>query len=389
MLRLPSTVTNDPEAPDALSAEALTMADLHVSQATPPRGWLSSGVKPQDVADVTAQLSIMTQSGVDIATAMGSLASQCTRPALAEVLEQVRDDVLAGVSFSDALRRHPSVFDAAYVATVGAGEATGRMPEIFAQLADLKRSELRLRRTIRSLLIYPVLLASVSAIVIASLVMFVLPQFAEIFDQYETPMPAITRALLAVAAELSARWWLWAPVAIGGVVAGVSARFTEQGKAFYDRIVVEGPGIGEVCQKLSVGRMCRLMGLMIESGVPLLEALQLVGKSMKNHVYRELMTDLEEAVVNGQGLTASLEESPVFPPAAAEMIGTAERSGKLGEVLRMVGAYFEEEGEASARTAVSALEPLITVGMGAVVSVVVLAVMLPVFDLATVAKSGY
>ncbi|MEM8865635.1 MAG: type II secretion system F family protein [Planctomycetota bacterium] len=358
------------------------------SQESASSGWFAQRVRAQDVADITAQLAIMTRSGVDIATAMGSLASQCERPTLADVLDQVRDDVLSGVRFSDALRRHPRVFDDAYVATIGAGEATGRMPEIFAQLAELKRSELRLRRTISALLVYPILLATVSTVVVTALVVFVLPQFASIFEQYETPLPVITQVLLGLADEIRVRWWLWAPLA-GGAVAGVaSLRFSEVGRRWFDRMLLEGIGIGPVSQKLIVGRMCRLMGLMIESGVPLLDSLALVGKSTSNSVYRELVDDLEESITNGRGMTTCLKESDVFPAAATEMIGTAEKSGNLGEVLRMVGAYFEEEGEAAARTVVGALEPLITIVMGAIIAVVVLSVMLPVFDLATVAKGG-
>jgi len=346
-------------------------------------------VRPADVVDVTAQLAIMTKSGVDIATAMGSLASQCSRPALADILEQIRDDVLGGIRFSDALRRHPQVFDEAYVATVGAGEATGRMAEVFSQLAELKRSELRMRRTITSLLIYPILLASVSCMVITALITFVLPQFAEIFEQYETPLPAITRGLLFVADELRARWWLWTPVA-GALMAGVaSLRYTAQGRRYRDTLLLRGIGIRNVSQKLIAGRVCRLLGLMIASGVPLLDSLRLVAKSTKNVLYREIVGELVESVTNGQALTASLKETDLFPASATEMIGTAERSGKLEEVLRMVGAYLEEEGEAAARSVVSALEPIITVVMGLIVAIVVLSVMLPVFDLATVAKGGY
>ncbi|MEN1681898.1 MAG: type II secretion system F family protein [Planctomycetota bacterium] len=346
-------------------------------------------VPAKDVADITAQLAIMTKSGVDIATAMQSLAAQCARPALAEVLEAVRDDVIGGKRFSDALAMHPRIFDDAYVATVAAGEATGQMAEIFAQLAELKRSELRLRRTIASLLVYPILLAVVSVVVIIALVVFVLPQFAGIFEQYDTPLPAVTQALLAVAEELQVRWWLWGPVAIGGVAGLVSLRVTPTGRRVWDHGLLYGPGIGPVSQKLIVGRLCRLMGLMIGSGVTLLDALVLAGKSTSNSIYRSLINDLENAVTNGQSLTATLEKSEVFPAAATEMIGTAERSGKLGEVLRMIGAYFEEEGEAGARSITAALEPLITVVMGAIVAVVVLAVMLPVFDLATVARGGH
>lgn len=346
-------------------------------------------VPAKDVADITAQLAIMTKSGVDIATAMQSLAAQCARPALAEVLETVRDDVIGGKRFSEALAFHPRVFDEAYVATVAAGEATGQMAEIFGQLAELKRSELRLRRTIATLLVYPTLLATVSVLVVAALVVFVLPQFAGIFEQYDTPLPAVTKVLLAVAEELQSRWWLWAPIAAGLVAAAVSLRVTPAGRRVWDHALLHGPGIGPVSQKLIVGRLCRLMGLMIGSGVTLLDALGLARKSTTNSLYQALVSDLENAVTNGHSLTSTLQTSEIFPAAATEMIGTAERSGKLGEVLRMVGAYFEEEGEAGARSITAALEPLITVVMGAVVAVVVLAVMLPVFDLATVARGGH
>ena len=263
------------------------------------------------------------------------------------------------------------------------------MAEVFDQLADLKRSELRLRRTITSLLIYPALLATVSCVVITALITFVLPQFAEIFAQYDTPLPALTRGLLFIANEFRARWWFWIPLAAAAIAGVASLRYTARGRRYRDTFLLRGIGIRDVCQKLIAGRVCRLLGLMIESGVPLLDSLRLVGKSTKNVLYRELMDELVDGVTNGQALTASLKDSELFPGSATEMIGTAERSGKLGEVLRMVGAYLEEEGESSARSVVSSLEPIITVVMGVIVAVVVLSVMLPVFDLATVAKGGY
>lgn len=342
-------------------------------------------IRQQDVADITAQLAIMTRSGVDIASALGSLSRQCRNASLAEVLKQTHEDITSGVPFSEALSRHPAVFDDAYVATVSAGEATGNMPDVFAQLAELKRSELKLRRTIRALMTYPVLLASVSLVVMAALILFVLPQFAGVFEQFDTPLPVITQLLIGLADELRGRWWLWLPVAGCGLVGIASLRFTAAGKRWLDRFLLTGYGIGAVTQKILVGRICRLVGLMIDSGVPLLEALALAKKSTKNVIYQDLMAQMDEAVTNGRSMTSVLEQSEVFPPSATEMIGTAEQTGKLGEVLHMVGIYFEEEGEAAARQTVGLLEPLITVVMGAIVAVIVLAVMLPVFDLSSFA----
>lgn len=378
MLNVPSEIL------DESSSMSLPGDDAALSSG----GWFQQKVGLRDVAELTAQLAIMVRSGVDVSTALKSLAMQCQRPHLGEVLRTIHSDVLSGSSFSGALRKHAGVFDEAYIATVAAGEATGKMAEVLEQLSELQRSELRMRRTLRAVMIYPIVLTCVSTAVIGALVVFVLPQFATIFEQYDTPLPMITKMLIGVSMELRVRWWLWVPL-VGGIGFGaVTAFFTEAGRRMYDTSLLRTAKIKNVVQTLLAGRMCRLMGLMIDSGVPLLQSLHMAGRAIKNVRYRELIAELEDAVTNGQSLASTLQESDIFPASAAEMIGTAEKTGKLGEVLRMIGVYFEEEGEASARQAATLLEPLITVVMGAVVAVVVLAVMLPVFDMASFARGG-
>lgn len=385
------TNTNNamPTSPDEQLPAWLTagggVGPLESPVAKQPRGG-GGRVSKRDVAELTAQLAIMTQSGVDIGSALGSLARQCQRPALADVLETVHNDVMGGAAFSEALRKHPKIFDGAYTATVASGEATGRMSEVLAQLAELQRSELRMRRTIRGVMIYPVVLSFVSVGVIIAMLLFVLPQFAGIFADYEIPLPMVTTILIAVSDELRGRWWFWAPVAIGAVVGLAWLRSTDAGREVSDPLLLKIGALKLVIQTVIVGRMCRLMGLMIDSGVPLLECLSLTRNAIRHTSFRRLLANLEESVTNGQGMTSTLEKSDVFPASATEMIGAAERSGKLGEVLQMVGAYFEEEGEAATKQAASLLEPLITVCMGAVVAVIVLAVMLPVFDLSSFAR---
>ncbi|WP_425397162.1 type II secretion system F family protein [Aeoliella sp.] len=345
-------------------------------------------VPERDVVNLTSQLAIMIRSGVDIASALSSASRQCRRPVLGEVLNEVRDAVLGGQAFSEALKRYPKIFSPAYVATVAAGEASGHMADVLDQLAELERSHLRLMRTIRGLLVYPVLLATVSMGVIGVLLVFVLPRFSQLFTDYEMSLPWLTEMLIVVADQLRLRWWLWLPLAVAGVAGLVAIPSTAAGRRFRDRMFLTLPMLGDVTKTLLIGRSCRLIGMLMESGVPLLDSVQLARESSNNSLYKEVFLQVEDAVVNGRTFAGALAASAYIPDAATEMLTTAEQSGKLGEVSRMVGSYFEDEGEARARQIVTALEPMITVGMGIIVATVVLAVMLPVFDLSSFAGKG-
>ena len=350
-------------------------------------GWNLGGnsIPKEALAEVTSQLAIMTRSGVDVATALGSLARQCQRPALAEVLTEVHESVLAGSPLSHALRDHDDVFEATFVATVAAGEASGKMSEVLKQLAEVQRGEIRSRRTLRALMTYPVLLFSVSSLVLVALVLFVLPQFAEIFEEYELVLPFVTEVLLALAEELTSRWWLWLPIAAGVTISGLVWRKTTAGRRSLDSLWLSLPIVSKVYGSQQIGRVCRLFGMMLESGVPLLEVLGLTKEAMRNVFYRELVEEMQDAVLNGRSLASVLQETDTVPESAREMLVTAESTGNLGEVTMLLGTYYEEETEARMRQVVNILEPMITVGMGLLVAIVVLAVMLPVFDLSTIA----
>jgi type II secretory pathway component PulF len=346
-------------------------------------------VRKQDIADMTAQLAIMTKSGVDLASALSSLVTQCERPYLAEVLSDINELVLSGNTLSESLKQHPDVFDGAYVATIAAAEASGRMAEVLQQLAEMQRSEMRLRRSIKSLATYPILLTVISTAVIATLVMVVLPKFSAIFDQYNTPLPAITKFLLAVAGEARSRWWLWIPLIAGGGVGAYAWRCTEQGRRAVDAALLHGVIIRNVVRPLLIGRTCRMISLLLQSGVPLLDSLRLCKQAINNTVYKELLDDLATSVVNGRGMAGPLSEAQIVPVSAREMLMTAERTGSLAEVSQLLGGYYEEEAETKMRSVVKLLEPMITVVMGAVVAVVVLAVMLPIFDLSSFSQEAH
>lgn len=369
------------------AATLLMGAPVEQDGGVKPIGWSPQrGVSTQERVQFTSQLAMMINAGVSVSAALKSIARQCRAGTLRSTLESIEEDVLGGTSLSNALKQHPKIFDATYVATVAAGEASGKMPSVLAQLAELQRSELKLHRTIRGMLIYPVLLTAVSTGVILTLVVFVLPRFATIFEQYDIALPAITQGLIAIADEIRHRWWLWAPLAGVGVAGLISLRTTEKGRELVDTALLRTPGLKKVTQTLIAARACRLLGLLFSSGVPLLDCLHLLRHAIRNTLFRRLTDDLEDAVTNGRSLSEALEGNEVLPGSAAEMIATAEKTGKLGEVSQMMGDHYDEEGEALARQMISAIEPFMTIVMGGIVALVVLAVMLPVFDIATLAQ---
>ena len=345
-------------------------------------------VNKKELVNLTSQLAIMTKSGVDLATALQSLVRQSRHPTLKPVLADVHENVLGGKKVSESLGQYPTIFQETFVASVAAGEASGRLPDVLHQLSQLLRSEMKLRNSVRTMLAYPVLLTVISSVVLTALVVFVLPRFAQIFADMDAPLPVITQMLLAVSSEFRSRFWLWIPL-LGLCGGGIWAFLrSPTGKRIWDKVALTSPVLKDVTQTLFIGRICRLLGLMIDSGVPLLDSLRLARASVKNCFYHELFARLEDDVLNGRGLATALVDSRFIPASASEMIMTAERTGSLGSVSTMIGQHFEEEGEAKLKELVSIAEPAITVIMGVVVAVIVLSVMLPLFDLSSAAGKG-
>lgn len=238
----------------------------------------------------------------------------------------------------------------------------------------------------RTLLAYPMLLAGVSSLVIIGLVTFVLPKFVDIFSQFDVPLPLVTRVVVFLSDTLRQHSWLWLPMAVCALVALALSRRMEAGRRKWDALFLNAPLLREITRAFYVGRTFRLLGMLIESGVPLLEGLRLTRNSIRNVLYHELFDDLEESILNGRGLANSLINAGFVPPVAAEMVLTAERTGTLGMVTELMGEHYEEEGETRLREMATILEPLIIVAMGVVVATIVMAVMLPMFDIATMAR---
>lgn len=345
-----------------------------------------AALSKRDLLSVTTQLAIMTRSGVDLASAFYSLSQQCSNPTLRNILGQIHRDVTGGKSISDAMHAQAAIFGDAYVASVAAGEAAGKLPEVLGRLAQFQRTEMRVRATVRTLLAYPLLLSSVSSLVVIGLVTFVLPKFVDIFAQFEVALPIITQVVVSISDVLRRHIMIWVPLFFAAIIGLLVSRNVEGGRRKWDYAMLNVPVLRDITRAFYIGRTFRLLGLMIESGVPLLEGLKLTRNSVRNSLYKKLFDELEESILNGRGLAASLITAGFVPAVAAEMVLTAERTGTLGMVTELMGEHYEEEGESKLRELATILEPLIIVVMGVIVATIVMSVMLPMFDIATMAK---
>jgi type IV pilus assembly protein PilC len=345
-------------------------------------GW-SSRVKTSDLIVALSQLSIMCQSGDDLAEALNTVAKQCPVPKLKSVLLATYEDVSQGLKFSSALAKHPSVFNESMVAALAAGEQAGRVVEVLERTTRMLRKDLGLHSSVMAMMMYPAVLCTITFIVICSMLFFVLPQFATIFRDMDRPVPPLTSVLLALGSGLRENW---IAIALGAsVLVGLAIGFRHHPRVLrtFDYALLNAVVLKDSIRALITGRTFRLLGTMLENGVPLLDSIRLCRKATRNSLFQGMFEKIEIEILQGEGMSKTLVESKFLPAGAAHMVSTGERTGKLPMVLQSVGEYFEDEGERRLKTLVKMLEPAIIIGLGGVVAVVVLSIILPLLDVTT------
>lgn len=366
-------------APKVLSKKVSINASLFATAKLPR-------VKTSDLIIALSQLSIMCQSGDDLAEALNTVANQCPVPRLQRVLLETYQDVSQGLKFSAALAKHPSVFNESMVAALAAGEQAGRIVDVLERTTRMMRKDQNLRSSMMAMLMYPAVLCAITSVVICSMLFFVLPQFATIFRDMDRAVPPLTSILLSLGSGLRENWIAIALVAGTVVVSGFSARKHPRVQRVFDHALLNALIIKGSIRALITGRVFRLLGTMLENGVPLLDSIRLCRKATRNSLFQEMFEKVEHEILQGEGMSQTLVDATFLPAGAAHMISTGERTGKLPAVLQSVGEYFEDEGERRLRTLVKMLEPAIIIGLGGVVAVVVLSIILPLLDVTTASK---
>jgi type IV pilus assembly protein PilC len=344
-------------------------------------------VKPKDLTIFSRQFATMVNSGLSMLRCLYILEEQTENKKLAGVIGQIKDDVEAGISLSDALEKHPKVFSKLYVSMVRAGELGGILDEVLNRLAQQLEKDDSIRRAVKSAMVYPILIASFAIVVLMGMVLFLIPIFAGMYNDLGGKLPALTRVMVSLSNVVKGDWFIVFPGIIG-VIWGIRyLKRTPQGTANWDRAKLHIPmGIGEIIRKLAVARFSRTLGTLITSGVPILQALEITGQASGNTVIENAMTNVQTSVKEGQSITAPLEKASVFPAMVTQMIAVGEETGSLDAMLGKIADFYEDEVNASVKALTSILEPIMMVGVGAIVGLVVISMYLPIFNMMNIVK---
>jgi type IV pilus assembly protein PilC len=377
----------------AAAAERLRGQGGHVLQVTPVReggrdlaGWVallnwSSGPSAKDVLDFTTQLAVMIRAGISIRAALEGIAEQVTNPGFRKVLQQIRGDVEAGKQFSEAIARYPKLFSPLYVNMVRASEMSGSFAKMLDRIAAYLAQEIETRKMVIGASIYPGIIATMAISVTVFLLTFVLPRFAGVFKGKEDALPAPTRFLMGLSGFMVEWWWAIAIGAVAGVTGFLIFIRTELGSFWWDRFKLTVPVVGRMFRALYISRSLHTMGELLNAGVPMLDTIAITGDISGNRLYKRMWRGVYGAVKQGKKVQSQLSRSRLLPRSVVQMIAAGEESGKLGEVLDEISAYYAKALRDAIKAVTSLIEPVMIVLMGGVVGFIAMAIILPIFKM--------
>lgn len=347
---------------------------------------LRRGVSVTDLALLTRQLATLVKAALPIEEALRTVSQQTSRPHIESMLLAVRSRVKEGHTLADALADFPHVFPELYRMTVAAGEHSGHLDVVLERLADYTETRQALRQKTQLALIYPILLTVVAVLVVIALLTFVVPQVIQVFDSIEQELPILTQILIVVSDFLRDNAWLLIGGTLG-IAVFVTAVLKRPGpKRLFHKLLLTLPIIGSLVQGTNTARFTRTFSILAGSGVPALDAMNISAKVLTNIPMREAVEDAASRVREGAGIYKSLEKADCFPPMTLHLIASGEASGNLDVMLERASFAQEREVETMVAAFVALFEPLLIVVMGAVVLGIVLAILLPIFDLNQLVK---
>ncbi len=338
-------------------------------------------VKLDDLVIFTRQLATMIDSGIPLVNALSILSEQVENPALRQVVLFVRQDIEAGMSFCDALAKHPKVFSELFINMARAGESSGMLDDILDRLATYLEKSSALTRKIRSSLVYPAVVISMAFIITAVLLLKVVPTFKGIFDVLHGKLPVPTQILIFIS-DLFRRYFLFLSVFVFALIFLFRKYIsTEKGRYHFDAFKLKAPVLGELFRKLSVAKFSRTFSTLVKSGVSVLSALDIVSKTSGNKVVEEAVIGCSSAVRDGESIASPMLKSGVFPPMVCRMISVGEQTGQLEKMLTKIADFYDEQVDAATSALTSMIEPLVIAFLGIVVGGIVISLFLPVFKI--------
>ncbi|HHL73593.1 MAG TPA: type II secretion system F family protein [Bacteroidetes bacterium] len=343
-------------------------------------------VKTNDIIVFTRQLTTLLRAGVPLLSCLDALTEQADNPAMREIISKIYVDIESGISFSEALAKHPKVFEEMYINTIRAGEMGGALDDVLTRLADLLEYDRETKARIKAAMRYPVIVIVSIIVAVLSLMMFVVPKFIDMFQKLGVELPLPTRILIGMHAGLTEYWYIILTVL---TVAGVAFKFwskTDNGRYQWDYVKLKLPVFGNLLMKSSMSRFTRMFETLNRSGLPILQTLEIVARTVGNEVVGREIEKASLGIRKGEGIAVPLKQSKLFPPMVVRMIAIGEQSGSLDEMLMNISKHYDTEVDYAVKNLTSMIEPIITVALGVIVLFLALAIFLPMWDMTKIAQ---
>jgi type IV pilus assembly protein PilC len=389
------TAADERAAARQLRSQGITVQSLAAKRAAagsfdlanlPVIGSFLGGVRSRDVSVFTRQFATMISAGLPLVQCLQALGQQAERKRFQDIIARVAADVEGGATLSEAMSRHPKVFDELYVNLVHVGEIGGVLDSMLARLAIYMEKSEALKHRVRTALVYPILVITVALGVVTFLLIFIIPIFTRFYDQAGVPLPPPTQFVVGVSRFVVTYWY---GLLIGAAAIFVGFRWwyrTEAGRLTVDRFLLRAPIFGVLLRKIAVARFTRTLSALISGGVPILDALRITAKTAGNRIVENAVMDARERVTAGQTLAEPLRQSKVFPAMVVQMVSVGEQTGALDNMLGKVADYYEDEVDVAVSGLTSLLEPIMIVFLGIVVGGIVISMYLPIFQVITLVK---
>jgi type IV pilus assembly protein PilC len=338
-------------------------------------------IKIRDLTIFYRQFATMVNAGLTLVSSLDILIEQVENKALSEAIKLVKSDVEAGSTLADAFAKQPQIFSELNISMIRAGEIGGVLDEILNKIADLMEKEFALRQKVKSAMAYPSFVAGAAVIMSIFMLTFILPQFVGVFAQFGGELPALTNVLVVATKVFNKYWYLFFVGFAALIFAFLAYIKTPSGKINFDKFKLSAPIFGELTRKTAVSRFTRILGTLIKSGVPILEALKVSSNAIGNLVISEAVLNAKIKIKEGQSISSPLAESGVFPPMVTQMIMVGEESGELEEMLINVAKFYDEEVDRSVERLTSIIEPLMMAFIALTVGTMIIAMYLPIFNM--------
>jgi type IV pilus assembly protein PilC len=341
-------------------------------------------IKPKALQVFSRQFATMIDAGLSVVSALVVLEEQTEDKYLSVVIRELRADVEGGLLLSQAMGRHPKIFSRLYISMVEAGEAAGILDQVLDRVAFQIEKETAIKRRVKSAMIYPTMVLIFATLVLIGMLMFLVPVFVKIFQDLGGELPMLTQWVVNVSNFLRGNYYFVFPALIAAGFGIRKAKRTEKGRQVWDQIKLKIPmKIGAVVLKVTMARFSRTLSTLIAAGVDIIKALEITGQTAGNWVVEEALTDVRNQVQEGVPIAQPLAQNPIFPPMVSHMIKIGEETGELEKMLGKVADFYEDEVDASVSALTSIIEPLMMIGVGCMVGVIIISMYLPMFKMLT------